>query len=176
MSSIRVFSISNRDGSNGPNISGISTVSTTGTIRLPVGVTTERVGVESGSLRYNSELGTLEFYNGTSWLVAIGATTSVTFRGVFGGGTPGPTNTIDYITIASTGNAIDFGDLTVARNSLSACSSSTRGVFGGGFAPTANNTIDYITIATTGNAIDFGDLTVTRQQLAACSNGHGGLL
>ena len=132
MSSIRVFSISNRDGSNGPNISGISTISgtgTTGTIRLPVGVTTERVGVESGSLRYNSELGTLEFYNGTSWLVAIGATTSVLYRGVFGGGAvPAPTNTIDYITIATTGNAIDFGDLTIARIDLAACSGGHGGI------------------------------------------------
>ena len=42
-------------------------------------------------------------------------------------------NKIDYVTIASKGDAIDFGDLTQARFAPSACSSSTRGVFGGGF-------------------------------------------
>mgnify|MGYP000450760884 CR=1 FL=1 len=102
-------------------------------------------------------------------------------RGLFAGGnqTAVPsltqTNIIDYIIIASTGNATDFGDLTVSRFGLAACSSSTRGVFGGGYTPTPQNVLDYITIATTGNATDFGDLTVARGNLAACSNGHGGL-
>jgi hypothetical protein len=99
-------------------------------------------------------------------------------RGIFAGGdslaplTPAP-NTIDYITIASTGNAIDFGDLTAGRTYLSACSSSTRGVFGGGFGP--SNIIDYITIASTGNATSFGQLTVARGGLAATSNATRGV-
>jgi len=105
-------------------------------------------------------------------------------RGVFGGGfTPTPAatrlNVIEYITISSTGNAIDFGDLSVGKEDLSACSSSTRGVFGGGFTPTPAttffNVIEYITISSTGNAIDFGDLSVGKSGLSACSNGHGGL-
>ena len=44
-------------------------------------------------------------------------------RGVFGGGTQGPyTNILDYITIATTGNASDFGDLTVSRWGAAGCS------------------------------------------------------
>jgi hypothetical protein len=84
---------------------------------------------------------------------------------------------MDYITIATTGNATYFGDLTVARLYNSACSSTIRGVFGGGFNSSfaQTNVIDYITIATTGNATDFGDLTVARNHLAALSNAHGGL-
>jgi hypothetical protein len=85
------------------------------------------------------------------------------------------TNTIDYITIAITGNVVDFGDLTLARSELASCSSSTRGVFGGGKTPTVVNTIDYITIAETGSAVDFGDLTQTRGGNAALSDSHGGL-
>ena len=88
---------------------------------------------------------------------------------------PGVVNTIDFITISSTGNASDFGDLTQARYGLAACSSSTRGVFGGGYAPGGVNTIDFITISSTGNATDFGDLTQARYDLVALSNGHGGL-
>ena len=38
-------------------------------------------------------------------------------RGIWGGGDNGSNlNTIDYVTIATTGNASDFGDLTVARH------------------------------------------------------------
>jgi len=45
-------------------------------------------------------------------------------RGVFGGGTTGSvSNVIDYITISSTGNATDFGDLTDARQLYSAATS-----------------------------------------------------
>jgi len=83
-------------------------------------------------------------------------------RGLFGGGiTPSNQNLTDYITIATTGNALDFGDLNYARAVRdAACSSSTRGVFGGGYiiGTGDSNAIDYITISSTGNAFDFGDL------------------
>jgi len=94
-------------------------------------------------------------------------------RGLFGGGSAGAnSNVIDYVTISTTGNAVDFGDLTVARHALASCSNSTRGLFGGG---ADSNIIDYVTISTTGNAVDFGDLTVARGALASCSNSTRGL-
>jgi hypothetical protein len=99
-------------------------------------------------------------------------------RGVFGGGFGliGGVNTIDYITISSTGNASDFGDLTQSRWGPSACSSHTRGVFGGGYTPPAQlNTIDYITISSTGNANDFGDLTQSRYAPSSCSSSTRGV-
>lgn len=43
-------------------------------------------------------------------------------RGVFGGGKNNGENTIDYISISTTGDAAYFGDLTVAREGLSATS------------------------------------------------------
>jgi len=93
---------------------------------------------------------------------------------LFGGGDTGSaSNIIDYVTIASAGNATDFGDLTAARIYVASCSNSTRGLFGGGSGP--SNVIDYVTIASAGNATDFGDLTVARLALAACSNSNGGL-
>jgi hypothetical protein len=100
-------------------------------------------------------------------------------RGVFGGGEDrtNPTyilNTIDYITIATTGNATDFGDLTYAGAYLSSCSSNIRGIFAGGYYPIVN-VINYITIATTGNATDFGDLTVIRKTFSACSSSTRGV-
>ena len=106
-------------------------------------------------------------------------------RGVFAGGraypsSPSPstftTNRIDYITVASTGNAIRFGDLTSSnRNMLAAAANSTRGIFAGGYGPTSTNVIDYITFTSTGNAQDFGDLTKAKRGVSACSDSHGGL-
>jgi hypothetical protein len=127
MSSIKITNITNRTGDSGAIVSGIATVS--GSFKPPSGTPEQRVGIESGSLRYNTNDKSLEFYNGTSWRT-IGPTTTIYFsRGVFGGGfTPSFTNTIDYISIASEGNATDFGDLTVARNRPAACSSAHGGL------------------------------------------------
>ena len=84
-------------------------------------------------------------------------------RGIISGGSLAPstssnTNIIDYITIASPGNATNFGDLTQARQQTGGISNSTRAVFAGGYTPSAVTTIDYVTIATTGDATDYGDL------------------
>lgn len=103
------------------------------------------------------------------------AGSGATPRGLFGGGSTGTSiNVIQYITITTTGNAVDFGDLTEVKNALASCASSTRGVFGGG-NPSNSNVIDYVTISTIGNATDFGDLTVGRNSLAGSSNSTRGL-
>ena len=82
-------------------------------------------------------------------------------RGLFCGGMlqSGNTNVIQYVTIQSTGNGIDFGDLTRGTNTPGALASSTRCVTAGGSTPSASNVIDYFEIQTLGNALDFGDLT-----------------
>ena len=107
---------------------------------------------------------------------APGAMSSAT-RGVVGGGEGSSSyqNVIDYITIASTGNATDFGDLTGSRGYGTGTSDGTTGVFCGGYESSYQDNIDYITIASTGNATDFGDLSVARSGLASCSDSHGGL-
>ena len=91
-------------------------------------------------------------------------------RGIFAGGyTPTNVNTIDYITIATTGNARDFGDMTHVSQMSSGSGSATRGIFWASVtAP--RNTIDYITIATTGNATDFGDSTLDLGYGNSCSS------
>jgi len=102
---------------------------------------------------------------------------------VFGGGRSSPAvttyfNTIDYITLATTGNATTFGTLASAiAPSNSATSSPTRGVWMGGANANANvaRVMRYITIDTTGNSLTFGELSTIRINGAACSNGHGGL-
>jgi len=52
-------------------------------------------------------------------------------RALFGGGqtdNSGDVNIINYVEIASAGNGVDFGDLTVARDDLCACSSAHGGL------------------------------------------------
>jgi len=105
-------------------------------------------------------------------------------RGVMMGGAPSPStarsDVIDYITIASTGDSIDFGNLTVTRSLLAACADSTRGIAAGGYnepvsSPGYLDVIDYVTIASTGSALDYGDLTVARNGLTGTSNSVRGV-
>jgi len=100
-------------------------------------------------------------------------------RGLFGSGiTYSPTSfkdTIDYVTIAQTGNAVDFGNLSVARGDTAALSSTTRGIWAGGYTPSDSDVIDYITIATTGNATDFGNLSNGKQRMSTAANSTRGL-
>ena len=98
-------------------------------------------------------------------------------RGVFMGGLNGGSpyvdyNVIDYITIATTGNAADFGDIiSQAKFSGGGCGNVIRGLHMGGNNLPANLTeIDYITIGTLGNSIDFGDLVSAAYYTAACSS------
>ena len=77
----------------------------------------------------------------------------------------------------STGNAMDFGDLSTAfgpyADGISNC---IRAVFGGGYEGGGRtNRIEYVNIPTQGNAVDFGDRTVSHSAGGACSNAHGGL-
>jgi len=85
-----------------------------------------------------------------------------TTRGIIMGGRDsggGYSNVIDYVTIANTGNATDFGNLTESKGYVSTANSTTRGIRMGG--QTDTNVMDYITMASAGNATDFGDLTAS---------------
>ena len=96
-------------------------------------------------------------------------------RGVFlGGRLPGHSyqNTMDYVTISSTGNATDFGDMLYGAYMNGSTSNSTneRGITGGGQTPGSTDTINYITISTTSNATDFGNLISAAKAPSATSN------
>tara|TARA_R110001599_G_scaffold150872_1_gene335096 strand:- start:411 stop:1127 length:717 start_codon:yes stop_codon:yes gene_type:complete len=114
-------------------------------------------------------------------------TLSNTIRGVMAGGWTSlgnatHSNVIQYITVATTGNASDFGDLTKKATDLGGCASSTRGVFCGGAWGTGSTTgndydiIEYITIATTGNSTDFGDLSRNFWSSGVTSNSVTGIV
>ena len=197
---------------------------------VPVGDTAQRnevSGYAEGTVRYNVDLGTMEFFNGNEWRqftyqsdiqhspnsrgraiffggymrpdspyssgrngltiefieISTGGVSSdfgsyssrrtntsgcsngtraLSASGYNGPGTLGSSNEIEYVTMASEGNVIAFGDRNQTGYGGQAVSSSTRGVFLSNREP-SNNVIDYVEIGTLGDALDFGDL-----------NGNGG--
>ena len=170
MSETKFSNFTNEDGSTGPDLVGITSFTSPYYFIPPSGTTAQRPsgeGLAPGMLRFNTDIGRLEVWRADHWGTILGESPSLDggTRGLFGGGyVPGVANynLIDYITISTTGNSIDFGDLLVIRREPGACASSTRGLLAGGAGAARENTIDYVTIASTGNAQDFGDLTVAR--------------
>ena len=95
-------------------------------------------------------------------------------RGIFGGGyqaSAGAQNILQFVTISSNGNTIDFGDLgSGGFSGPTGGSSPTRGVWFGGKNPSPDNKIRYVTIASTGNAQDFGEMTDVKAHGTTASN------
>ena len=77
-------------------------------------------------------------------------------------------SSMEYLTIQTTSNGSDFGDLT-GPDFHDGCSNGTRGVFGGYHGPGA---MDYITCDTGSNASDFGNLTSDRGPGAASDGAY----
>ena len=106
---------------------------------------------------------------------ASAATACSPTRGVMGGGTKlvsGSTDSIGYITMATTGNSVDFGNaLSTDTGPSGVVSSSTRGVF---FHATPA-AIEFITISSLGNGQEFGDLGTGTGGAAAVTNSVRGL-
>ena len=115
----------------------------------------------------------------TAWSEGGGACSNNT-RAIHGGGFDRPGSSgdstpriLNYVTIASTGAGVDYGDLSTDSQYMTTFASSTRGFWAGGNQPSPNtalNTIDFSIISTTGNAIDFGDLHKASYSGAAASN------
>jgi len=132
MSDLKINNITNRNGDTGPTIAGVSTVATSAFMVMPSGDTEIR-GAGSG-------------------------------RGIVAGGetSPAKLDSMEFITIATTGNSSDFGDLSEAKMNLTGTSSSTRGVIMGGTTGTSPNfstlSIEYTVISSAGSGNDFGDL------------------
>ena len=149
MSQFQVNTITDKSGTSGPVIAGVSTNNSTGCMIIPAGPTEHR--------------------GGRGRLVFVG------------GFYPSPhanIGTLDFVDIATIGNATDFGDLSVVRTAKQMGSSGTRGLLAaGGFPGTVSfNTIDYITFQSGGGASDFGELSLIRAIAAGVGDGIRGVL
>ena len=203
-------------------VGSLEQVSVTDHFSVPSGGINDRQSFIEGTVRFNDDLNTLEFFNGNEWKQftynqgqsgrgvltggsPVGEQSMEYFnlhtlgnsqffgdtvhdgryihgccgsetRGIFGGGYDSgeggnSQSDIEYFTIASAGNSIDFGDLDAQHfRNCGACSSSTRGLFFGGGHPSYYNTIEYVEINTLGNALDFGDQTTSAASKSSFSS------
>ena len=131
---------------------------------VPVGDTAQRnetSGYAEGTVKYNRDLGTMEFFNGNEWRQFTYIADTKTNpqgrgRGVFGGG--GPQYSMDYVNFASIGNAVNFGDMSTASGGGGdSAGNETRGIFSG-HGPNYR-AMQYITFASEGRTVTFGDST-----------------
>ena len=138
--------------------------------------------VPQGAIRFNTDSQRLEFYAQGEWWVMstdtpnLGTSADSTpgARGLSGGG---GTDRIDYINISSTGDAIDFGNLSTSIQIISSFGSSTRAFWAGGReGSTRTNRIQKVTFASTGDATDFGDLGTGKDYPMGASNSTRGLI
>jgi hypothetical protein len=125
---------------------------------------------ETNSIFVETDGGRKYLFDGSEWYLTLKGGSGYATRAVFSGGFTGSeSNTIDYVTIQTTGNATDFGDLVYARHYVGATSDTSRGVTTGGFDGTSTySTIDYYTIATPANAQTFGSLTIGKSTYDSC--------
>ena len=135
-------------------------------------------GYVEGTIRYNTDLGTMEFFNGNEWkqftyITDVENSPSGRGRAIFNAASFNMT--LDFVNIHTLGNAKAFGTLSTARASSYGCASETRGVWGGGGEPGYTDVIDYVTIASEGDAIDFGNLVEARKEPGACSSSTRGI-
>ena len=145
MSDFKINSIATKQGQHGPVIAGVSTVNSTGCMKIPSGPT--------------------EFRGGRG-------------RGVFAGAAnPATQNVMDFVEIATTGDATDFGDLATIWYLLGGCASATRGIWFPGYdQSTQTNSIFYVIISSQGGVNDFGDtLSTSRNHSGACSDSTRGV-
>ena len=127
-------------------------------------------------INIQSQGNSIRFGSLTANRYTLGAGSNST-RGLFTGGyvegnSPDTdVNIIEFITIATEGNATDFGDRTQVGRLPACASNDTRCVMASAFTPVGyQNTIDFVTIASIGNASDFGDLSTARASMAMSCN------
>ena len=181
-------------GTEGPVFEGDIEFTSQNFLTLPKGDTTQRgrgrgfymlgySGTPSPSpssridyINIQSQGNSIRFGSLTANRYTLGAGSNST-RGLFTGGyvegnSPDTdVNIIEFITIATEGNATDFGDRTQVGRLPACASNDTRCVMASAFTPVGyQNPIDFVTFSTIGNASDFGDLTTARAGMSMSCN------
>ena len=145
---------------------------------------------KAGAIRFNTDSSQMEIYDGNQW-TGIQATSPELQTGgtrglIMGGlsaGHPNGDNVMQFITISTTGNSTDFGDLTREKYaSYGGIASRTRGIMSGGFyypgsSGTYTDEMDAVTISIQSNAFDFGNLSQgNRAEPGSASNETRGII
>ena len=191
MSELNASNLRKEHGNEGPDLVGTTELTSPYFMVPPSGTTAERPqNPQKGTLRFNTDIGSLEFYRGDTigWEQIVrttpnlgggtGSNAGIGARAIVFGGNNGNSYTdIEFFTISTLGNASDFGNLAVTRTAAGSCASRTRGIVASGQEPgVVSADIDYVTISSTGDATDFGgDVTDSRDFTAGCSSATRGL-
>ena len=174
MSEFQASNFKKAQGGSAPNLVGKVKLTSPYFFVPPSGDTASRpVSCAPGTIRFNTDVGTIEVYRGDTigWEYiqrresqylggGTGSNAGTGTRALaFAGGSPSSTNTINFLTIETLGDAQDFGDLNHAESSGAAISDNTRMLCVGGSSlhPGHVNIIEKITISSQGNGSDFGD-------------------
>ena len=137
----------------------------------PSGTTNQRPVGKPGSLFYNFDFKTVEFFDGNSWNQVNNTTASG--RAALFGGNHNPASasisTIGAFNITVGGEEAIFGDLTQVQNASTGLGNRTRGiiVMGKGSTPDA---IEYVNMASLGNSITFGDTNTVAYRTGGASS------
>ncbi len=170
------FNGGNSNGTRGVIMSGNGNPSTGGSTYLQIQymtILTDASGADFGDM--NNTTG-----QGCQGYAKAGIQGNDT-RSVIAGGEAGATSGFDvgigYVTTATTGNAVAFGDLNYKLFYAGGCSNATRAMFFGNATPNNEEKCQYITVATTGNATTFADMPTSGwsnvSANACASNGSG---
>ena len=161
------------------------TLTVTDRFAVPLGDTNTRdSSPEAGTTRFNQDFGTLEFFDGANWKTVNSYARyhgGAAGRGFFAGGydftNPGQSTRkdIDYVQIATLGNALNFGDLQQVKRLTGGCSSETRGLFMGGITPSTIDDIDLITMASSSRLAVCGNRAQSRYANSSLSSSTRGI-
>ena len=161
-------------------LGALEEVSVTDHFSVPCGGSNDRQSFIEGTVRFNDDLNTIEFFNGNEWR-QFTYNQGQSGRAIISSGYDSGTNYLaryDYITISTLGNSAYFGDMQSTLREKMGCGSAIRALFGGGAVagqPYGSNEIDYLTIASAGNGIDFGNLTAINYHNSALSSSTRGV-
>jgi len=181
MSELNASNLRKEHGNEGPDLVGVTELTSPYYMVPPSGTTVERPqNPPKGTLRFNTDIGSLEYFKGNTigWEQIQRTTPNLDggARALFAGGLdPGNSDVIDYITIPTLGNTTDFGNLSAGKQAMGGCASRTRSLNLGGYTSSFENEIEYVTISSIGNITDFGNLTQSKNRAAGCGNQTRGI-
>ena len=170
MSELNASNLRKEHGNEGPDLVGVTELTSPHYMVPPSGTTAERPqNPQPGTLRFNTDSGSLEYFKGdTLGWETIDRNPNQNLdggaRGLWAGGynptspTPTNVNTIEYSNISTSGRSQEFGDLIDTGNAIAGACDGTRSVFAGNLKGPYNyqDHIQYVTISSKGNAIDSG--------------------
>ena len=180
MSEFNASNFKKEEDGQGPDLCGVTELTSPYFMVPPSGTTEQRPsGCAPGTLRFNTDIGSLEYFKGDTlgWESIVKTTPNLDggARGLIMGGYGSPDTSmeeIEYITISTLGNATNFGELTSGKQASYSGLGSRTSAFcaGGSTVPAGTNVIEKITISSTGNGVDYADLTAAKSSGGGVSN------